>query len=412
MLYTSTHFASAAATGTDWRDISKKVLEALEKIHTPDAGFNVGFLYISDLLAEDADSILGLFKSVTGIENWVGCCGLGVAGCGEAFVDQPAISAMIGRLEEGQFHTFFATSTEQDQIKKEMKSWLQQSPPMLTVLHGNAITEAAPDYAIGLITERLGGFTVGGMTSARHSHVHYATELREDGFSGLAFSEEVPVATAMSQGCVPISDVMTVTKADGHVIFELDGKKPFDVFTETLKSMAEKKTGRNPDEIIIESHDEVTGDSLHIPQEFKDLFKGEVHVALPVPGSDTQDYMVRNIVGIDPDEGVMAISHKVGVGDRILFVHRDDETFRSDLCQTLRGLRARVRQDHDDFKPKGALYFSCISRAMTPFTEEGGDELALVREIIGDVPLAGFYAAGEISGGRFYGQTGVLVLFL
>lgn len=411
MLYTSTHFASAAAAGTDWRDISKKVLEALETVHTPDAGFNIGFLYMTDLLTEDADSILGLFKSVTGIENWIGCCGLGVAACGESFVDRPAISAMIGRLDPGQFHTFFATSTEQDQIKKEMKNWLKASPPMLTVLHGNAITEAAPDYAIGLISERLGGFTVGGMTSARHRHVHYATKLRSDGFSGVSFSENIPVATAMSQGCVPISSQMTITKADGHVIFELDGRKPFDVFTDTLKSMAEKKTGLNPDEIIIENHDG-QGESLHIPQEFKDLFKGEVHVALPVPGSDTQDYMVRNIVGIDPDEGVMAISHKVSIGDRILFVHRDDETFRTDLNQTLVALRQRVAGGDGDFKPKAALYFSCISRAMTPFTEEGGNELELVRRIIGDVPLAGFYAAGEISGGRFYGQTGVLVLFL
>ena len=102
-LFTSSSFASAAASGTDWRDTAKTVLEMLEEAKTPGHDFNFGFLYISDHLSEDAVSILNLFKSVLNIENWVGEIGLGIAGCGERFVDQPAISAMIGHFDEEDF---------------------------------------------------------------------------------------------------------------------------------------------------------------------------------------------------------------------------------------------------------------------------------------------------------------------
>ena len=62
-LYTSSQFAAASATGTDWRDTSKAVLEKLEEVRTDGHQFNFGFLYITDHLADDAQSILNLFKS-------------------------------------------------------------------------------------------------------------------------------------------------------------------------------------------------------------------------------------------------------------------------------------------------------------------------------------------------------------
>lgn len=410
-LYTSTQFASAAANGTDWRDISKKVLEALSGARTPGDGFNIGFLYISDLLSDDAQSILSLFKSVTGIETWIGSCGMGVAGVGQAFVDQPAISAMIGHVDDGKFKTFFAESTPATEVRKEIRPWLDNHAPMLVVLHGNSISERNPDFSIGLIAQQIGGFVAGGLTSARDKHVHFATEAREEGFSGVAFSADVPVSAAMSQGCTPISDVMTVTRTDGQLVLEIDGRKPFDVFTDVLKKMTIERIGKNPDEIFVQAAGGREG--IEIPDEFKNIFKGEVHIALPVAGSDTQDYMVRDIIGLDPDGGVMAVTQKMEPGDRLMFVHRDDSTVRADLSHMLVNLRRRVTHDQDgDFRPKAALYFTCIARAGKPFTEDGRDELALVRDIIGDVPLTGFYANGEISGGRHYRYTGVLVLFL
>lgn len=407
-LYTSTRFASAAASGVDWRDAAKKVLEALRPSRTQGDGFNIGFLYISDLLAEDAPGILTLFKSVTGIEDWVGSCGMAVAGCGEAFVDKPAISAMIGHVDTGLFRTFFAETTEHTEIKKGMKPWMEDHDPMLVLLHGNSISERNPDFSIGLIAQHLGGFVAGGLTSARERHVHFSRDLREEGFSGAVFSSDVGVVAGMSQGCVPISDTMRVTKADGHVVQEIDGQKPFAVFTETLRLRAQEKIGIDPNDVLMRA----AGETDDIPPEVRDLFKGQVHIALPVAGSDTRDYMVRDIVGFDPDEGVMAVAQKLEPGERLMFVHRDDDTVRADLSQMLLSVRERVQQQTGTFAPLAALYISCIARAQIPFTVDGRDEMALVREVIGDIPLTGFYANGEISGGRHYRYTGVLILFV
>lgn len=411
-LYTSTRFASAAADGADWRECCKKVLEAFAPARTPGDGFNIGFLYISDLLAEDATSILSLFKSVTGIDYWVGSCGLAIAGSGEAFVDKPAISAMIGHIDPSLFHTFFAETADHAQIKKSMKPWLEQHDPMLVLLHGNSIAERNPDFAISLIAQHMGGFVAGGLTSARNRHVHLARDWHEEGFSGVAFAADVGVSAAMSQGCVPVSDVMTVTKADGHVVQEIDGQKPFAVFSETLRRRAMEKTGKDPNDILMRVAGGQLDDGGDVPPEIRELFRGQIHIALPVTGSDTLDYMVRDIVGFDPEEGVMAVAHKMEPGDRLMFVHRDDDTVRADLSHMLVSLRERVVQQKGTFAPVAALYISCVARAQIPFTIDGRDEMALVREVIGDIPLAGFYANGEISGGRHYRYTGVLILFV
>ena len=102
-LFSSNRFASIAASGTDWRDTARKILEPLKDVSTDAGSFNLGFLYVSDLLAEETGSILALFRSVTGIEHWVGSVGVGVCAPDGAFIDIPAISVMAGRFDENDF---------------------------------------------------------------------------------------------------------------------------------------------------------------------------------------------------------------------------------------------------------------------------------------------------------------------
>jgi small ligand-binding sensory domain FIST len=180
-------------------------------------------------------------------------------------------------------------------------------------------------------------------------------------------------------------------------------------FTQDLKKMTQRKIGRHPQEIVI---DDGTIDVTSA--DFKGLFRGEAHIAFSVPGSDRNDYLVRNIMAIDPDTGMMAVSEILTDGQKIVFVHRDDESVRMDLSHSLVTLRERIMHEQGSFQPKGALYVSCVARAGVAFGDDPkpGGEMALIREILGDVPLAGFYASGEISNTRLYGYTGILTLFL
>ena len=141
----------------------------------------------------------------------------------------------------------------------------------------------------------------------------------------------------------------------------------------------------------------------------RDLRKisGYIFAALPVPGSDTADYLVRNLTGIDQEAGAVAIGEMVDKGDPIMFCRRDPDTAVEDLKRMLNDLKRRAGGN----PIKGGLYFSCVARGPTQFGPESAD-LGMIRDELGEFPLTGLFANGEISNDRLYGYTGVLALFL
>lgn len=409
-LFTSSQFASAAASGADWREASKTVLEKLESIKTDGAGFNLGFLYISDHLSDDAESILNLFKSVLGIENWVGANSVGVIGCGEDFIDTPAISAMIGRFDEDSFCLFPPAIFDGRDVKNASAEWLEEHDPMLVLAHGDPLAEEDPAASLKTLNQIIPGFVIGGLSSSRKQQIQIANDVSNNGVSGVAFADSVQVATTLSQGCTPIGKIHTITRCDEHTVLELDGEKAVDVFEQDLRDMAIQKVGKDPDKVIVDKFDIESREDM--PEEFQSLMKGEMHVAFPVSESDQTDYLVRNITGLDPDEGSISVAQFLSNGERMMFVHRDHDTVRRDLSKQLVELRKRATDSSGKFEPKGAIYISCAGRAMAEFEGDAHSEVALIQEIIGDVPLCGFYAGGEILNARLYGYTGILTLFL
>ena len=112
----------------------------------------------------------------------------------------------------------------------------------------------------------------------------------------------------------------------------------------------------------------------------------------------------RNLVGIDPRHKLIAIGDLVEPGDEIIFCKRDAASADGDLRRMLGELRDCGPA------PRGALYFSCLGRGEHMFGRRGA-EMELVREVLGDVPLVGFFCSGEISHDRLYGYTGVMTIF-
>lgn len=404
---TSTHFISTSSSGENWRDISKAVLEQLDSLKTDGYKPNIGFLYISDALAEDAQSILTLFRSVTGIDHWTGCAAMGVCGCGVEYVGVPAISVMVGQIPEGQVRAFSAQGQNLKGLNQELDAWLIKNDPMLVVVHADPV-EGNPVHVLEEIETTVGGFMIGGLASSRSGHAIIGRDAAKGGVSGFIFSSDVAVATSLSQGCIPMGPLHEISKLDDHVVSYLDGRSPFDVFTEEMSRMAEERLGYKPRQAILESG------GKGLPDDLKRLLSGEAHVAFPVPESDQRDFTVRNIVAMDPDTGAMAVGEILTDKQKMMFVHRDDDTVRSDLSATLVALHKRIVHERGEFKPKAALYVSCVARAGVKFGtgDKVGGEMALLRAVLGDIPLAGFYAAGEISNARLYGYTGIVTLFL
>lgn len=393
--------------GENWRDISKKVLEELQSFSTEGFKPNIGFLYLTDALAGDASSILTLFKSVTGVDMWSGCAALGVCANGREFVDVPAISVMIGEVDHDAVRPFKAQSPNFKKLHQDLEPWLNKHDPMLIVAHVDPFADTQPAKALEEIDALVGGFMIGGLASSRKESVIISSDVSSGGISGYVFSQDIPVASCLSQGCTPMGELHEISRADDHIIAYLDGRVPFEVFSEDMQKMAQQKLGGKADEILLK-------EGKNMPQALLQILEGDAHVAFPVAGTDQNDFMVRNIMAIDPDTGMMAVAERIEDGQKVMFVHRDDETVKTDLSRALVSLQKRIVHGAGNFAPKAALYISCVARANVAFGEDKkpGGEMALLREVLGDIPLTGFYASGEISNNRLYGYTGVLTLFL
>ena len=196
----------------------------------------------------------------------------------------------------------------------------------------------------------------------------------------MLLSSRIPVITGLTQGCTPLAARHTITRSEGNVLAEIDGRPALDVFKEDIGVALAEDLSR---------------------------VAGYIFVGLPVPGSDTGDYLVRNLMGIDPNEKLLAIRDNLEDDAPIMFCRRDADTAREDMIRMLTDLRKRAKGR----QIKGGVYYTCMGRGRHQFGEHS-EELKLIQEQLGDFPLVGFFANGEISHNRLYGYTGVLTLFL
>jgi small ligand-binding sensory domain FIST len=340
-------FAYGHAAAPGWREC---VSACAGRLGRPGRG--LGFVYFTDALVDSAQHILESFREKTGIENWVGSVGLGVLATGAEYQEEPAIAAMIADIDSYQVFSG----------RSPLKGG------HFAVVHADP---AAPDVS-GLLTDLSAkissGFLVGGLSSSRSRTVQIANAVLSGGLSGAALAAEVAVATRLTQGCVPYPGRWRVTECEGNIIGALDGKPALDVLKEVIGN------------------------------------DRSVLVGIPVPGSDTGDYTARNLVGVDPRNKLIAIGDVVEPGTELLFCRRDRDAAREDLQRVAEELNSTVSA------PRGALYFSCLARGEHMFGARGA-ELGLIRRVLGEVPLVGFFCNGEISRDRLYGYTGVLTLF-
>ncbi|MCK5273675.1 MAG: FIST C-terminal domain-containing protein, partial [Alphaproteobacteria bacterium] len=133
---------------------------------------------------------------------------------------------------------------------------------------------------------------------------------------------------------------------------------------------------------------------------------GYIFAALAVTGSDTGDYLVRNLMGVDNENGLVAIGDVVSAGDSVMFCRRDQGAAADDLRRMLDRLKQRASGG-----VRAGLYYSCVARGPNQFGP-GSREMKIIADELGDFPIAGLFANGEINHNRLYGYTGVLTLFL
>jgi len=381
-------FRTAHATGEDWAHAARDCCDALGPVPTLESGMVwQGFFYVTSHLTNDMGSVLTYMRQKTGIDHWSATIGAGVLADGWECHDAPAIVALIASFPEGSVHTLNTVSEGYEDLAPEARHWAEAVTPGFAIVHGDPTNRGTLDameaLSIGLSGDLAGAFLVGGMTAAIGDHFQVADHLTGGGVSGVAFGPGVEVATGLSQGCMPVAETHLVTDAIDNVIIGLDNQPALSVLKEDVGELLARDLNR---------------------------IAGYVQVALPVVGSDTGDYMVRNLIAIDPERDWLAIGGEVAPGDRVVFVRRDPASARADLDRMIDELTDRIPH-----KPRGGLYFSCTARGPHMFGARGEEarilQQALQRGWGDDVPVIGFFGNGEISNGRLYTYTGVLALF-
>ena len=339
---------------------------------------NFGFIYATDALTGELDNIVATLKRRTGIGHWTGTVGMGVSTTGQEYYEQPALAIMLASFPEYAFRTIPPQRPGIEGFTGYAREWLENDEFHFGILHGDPTNPDTPALIAALAEDIPGAFFVGGLTSSRNRNLQVADKLYSGGISGVVFSSDIPVATGHTQGCTPISANHVITACEHNIIFELDDRPALDVFKEDVGEVLAKDLER---------------------------VDGYIFMGLPIPGSDTGDYMVRNLVGIDPVRKLIAVGEPLMEQREIMFCRRDGNSAREDMHRMLGDVKKRIGDT-----PKGAVYYSCVGRGRHQFGENS-EELNFIRDALGELPLVGFFANGEIFHNRLYGYTGVLTVF-
>ena len=369
-------FALAHASGTDWKTITKKCLEDLSDLKKRPGFENLGLVYMTDSLSGDANNILSLLRKETAIADWVGSVGMGVCATGQEYFNRSALAVLVAELPQDGFRLLESLNSPKT-LPPAVASWAKSRDSRFAIVHGDPRNGEIPEI-IGALADQLNGFLVGGLSSSRGELSQISGSVCDGGVSGVLLAGDVPVATALSQSCMPIAPRHQITACEENVLIELDGRPALEVFKEDIGDLLARDLQR---------------------------VAGYIFAALPIAHSDTGDYLVRNLAGIDVERQLVAIGELVETGQSVQFCRRDAQAAEADLVRMLSDLKKRTATP-----AKGGVYFSCLARGPNMFGD-ASQELKIIERELGDVPLVGFFCNGEISHGRLYTYTGVLTLF-
>lgn len=367
-----TAFPIAFSNASNPKDVCRELCDGLGTGH---AG-GLGVLYMTDVIGDAFEDFVDALQITTGVDTWIGTLGVGVIANERAAFDQPAAVAMVLDVATSDYR-LLPISPIPGSLPEDVQQWSETVRPTSGLVHADP---SCPTIAamIGGTAEKSGAYLVGGLTCSRTGQHQLAGDVGSGGLSGALFSPDVPVTAGLSQGCSPLGVVHEITRGDSNILFELDGRPALEVFKEDIGEMLARDMQRAA---------------------------GYVHVAFPVSGADTADYMVRDLMGIDPESGCLAVGSEIAVGDRVMFVRRDPMSAQKDLGRMLADVKKRLPGP-----ARGAVYISCVARGPNMFGDEE-TEAEIVSDGLGGTPVIGFYASGEICHDRIYGYTGVLLVF-
>ncbi len=384
----------------------------------------LGFVYFTDAYASDANDLLSYLRTeLPFVQRWVGSVGIGVLATGAEYMDEPAMAIMLCDIPTDQVQVFSGLSPLAPTGQGAL-GWPVQS----AWVHADG---AAPE--LGALIEELAQRTAhnvvfGGISSSRQDVVqmayedssHLGVDLPQGGvllggLSGLAFGPDVLVRSRVTQGCRPVGPARSVTAMDGRVVLQLNDRPALDaLFADLDVSWDDRPNAiqRLQQTLVgLESAAWVGDNELVEAERVQSLMAKRAGLF----GAQTR---VRHLVGLDVDRKGVVVGDHVLVGDDMQFCERHVQAARADLMRVCAELRDELESltepqagaDRAGAVIRGAVYVSCLGRGGVHF---GGPnaEMKIIQHALGDVPVVGFFAAGEIAHQHILSYSGVLMVF-
>jgi len=380
----------------------------------------LALLYITDHYAAAAEAILVLLSAeLPEVTDWVGTVGVGIAAGSAEYFDEPGLAVMLCELPTDQYRVFSGVAPLGLGFEAHT-----------ALVHADGETPDLAELIAEMAARTSAGYLFGGLASSRSETVQFA--LGGDGFirghgrasgvfhgglSGVAFGEGVHLVSRVTQGCLPVAGSHVVTESERNVVFKLDGEPALDVLLRDLNVSLDRP------QQALESVRATLAGLLRpgdVPQDGH---------AVSRTGNFGSDVLVRHIIGLDPSRQGVALADMAEPGMELAFCQRNVQAARADLMRICAEIREELEPvelplasasayggpDAETVPQSGrhilgAVYVSCSGRGGPHF---GGPsaELQIVRRALGDVPLVGFFAGGEIARHHLYGYTGVLTVF-
>ena len=356
---------------------------------------DLAVLFAHPKFVPQIDELVESAQKAVGARHLIGCTGAGIIGTDQELEQKPAVSLLAGELPGAEVSPFHLTEKELEESTGpafwHFQLELEPSAGLNLLLFVDPFTTRAMQLVDALAeaypqAPMIGGLASGGQQPGEN-RLFLDGETYDEGAVAVGLTGKIALRTVVSQGCRPIGEPLTVTRAEKNIVFELAGRSPMKVLQEMLPQLPARDQKLARSALFLG----------RVINEYREEF-------------GRGDFLIRNLIGSDPQSGALAVGDLMRTGQTVQFQVRDADTADEDL----RHLLTNERRELGESQPCGVLLFSCVGRGEGMYGTAHHD-IKLVQESLGPVPAAGFFCNGEIGpvGQRpfIHGFTSVVGLF-
>ena len=331
---------------------------------------SLAVLFASAHFLGSAEDLVAAVAEQAGPVPLIGCVAEAVAGGAREVESDPAVSLWLA-ADLGPVETYAMEFVRTPSGGAFGGYRFGPGPGGVHLMLCDPFTFPAGDLLAHLNEHVPGTMVMGGMASGglrlSQSRLFLDGRVLSEGAVG-AHLPQAEVHPLVAQGCRPVGNPYTITRAEGNVIFELGGRSP----VVRLQELAATLSARDRDLLV---------QGLQVG-----LVMNEYQAE-----SRQGDFLIRSVVGADPESGAIAVGEEIEVGQTVQFHVRDAESADEDLQRTL----AREATVLSGRGAAGALLFTCNGRGSRLFPGPDHDA-GLIAKVLGNIPVAGFFCAGEL----------------